>query len=140
MVIATNLTSICCAYKEKIVYNYSYRRTQRSIHIFVLVFWGYLHLQYIFRQLQYLTQIVKKKINSKQIIQIFKHRIIDFFRHILVQLIFHNIFYLFYIQCNLNDDQLTARCLYSQFSAWFHMEETLSIFLNLYGRYALRNE
>ena len=55
MVFATNPTTICCVYKEKIVKNDSYGRTQRS---------------YKFRKLQYLTRIVKNQIISKQIIRI----------------------------------------------------------------------
>ena len=44
IVIATNLTSICCVYKEKIAKNDSYRRTERP---------------YKFRKLEYSTRIVK---------------------------------------------------------------------------------
>ena len=43
----TNLTSICCVYKEKMVKHDSYRGTQRP---------------YIIRKLQYTTQIVNKSI------------------------------------------------------------------------------
>ena len=43
--IATNLTSVCCVYKEKIVKNDSYRRTYRP---------------YKFRKLQHSTRIGKK--------------------------------------------------------------------------------
>ena len=55
MVIATNPTSICCVYKEKIVKEDSHRRTQRPQK---------------FRKLQYSTRIVKNQFKSKQIIQI----------------------------------------------------------------------
>ena len=44
MVIATNLTSVCCVYKEKIVKKDSYRRTKRL---------------YKFRKFQYSTWIIK---------------------------------------------------------------------------------
>ena len=53
--IATNLTSIGCVYKEKIVKNDSQRRTQRP---------------YKFGKMQHSTRIVKNLFNSKQIIQI----------------------------------------------------------------------
>ena len=64
MVIATNLTSICCFYKEKIFKNNSCRRTLR---------------QNKFRKLQYTTQIVKNQFNFKQIIQILQPIAIDYF-------------------------------------------------------------
>ena len=66
MMIATNLTSICC------VLNDLKRRTQRP---------------YKFGKLQYLTRIVKNQLNSKHIIQILQPIIIDFFRRIRIQLI-----------------------------------------------------
>ena len=62
--IATKLTSICCVYKEKIVKNGSYWRTQRP---------------YKFRKLQHSTRIVKNQFNSKQIIQILQTVVIDYF-------------------------------------------------------------
>ena len=63
MMIATNLISICCGNKEKIVKNNSYRGTYRP---------------YKLRKLQNLTRIVKNKLNSKQIIQILQSIIIGF--------------------------------------------------------------
>ena len=50
----------------------------------------------------------KNLFNSKQIIQILRPIIIDFFRRIRIRLIFHNILWLFYIQCN--EDFLSAKC------------------------------
>ena len=47
LLIATNLTSICCVYKEKIVKNDSHRRTQRP---------------YKFRKMQHSTWNVNKSI------------------------------------------------------------------------------
>ena len=64
MVIATNLTPICCVYMEKIVKNDSYQITLRP---------------YKFRKLQQSTQIVINHFNSKQIIQILQAIIIDNF-------------------------------------------------------------
>ena len=56
MVIATSLTSICCAFKEKMVKHDSYRRTERP---------------YKFTKLHYFTQIgngsVKFEINHSDI-------------------------------------------------------------------------
>ena len=57
MVIASNFTSICCVYREKIVKNNdSYRITQRP---------------YKFRKSQYQTQIVHIQFNSRQILHIY---------------------------------------------------------------------
>ena len=64
IVVATNFTSICCVYKEKIDKNYSCRRTQNP---------------YKFRKLQYSSRIIKNQFNSKQIIQILQRDIYNFF-------------------------------------------------------------
>ena len=78
----TNLTSICCVYKEKIFEERSVHTNSESCNSCDL-----------YRE--------KNQSNSKQTIQILQPIIIDDFRRIRfrIKLVFYNIFYFFYIQC-----------------------------------------
>ena len=99
--IATNLTSICCVYKEKIVKNDLYRKTP---------------FPYKFRKYQHSTRIVTNQFNSKQIIQILQTAVIDYFStHSFLKYYNKNMFSVYYIIAN-SRTELNAKKSISQFA------------------------
>ena len=102
MVITTYFTFICCVYKEKLLK--TTHNKERSVHKN--------------SEVANSTRIIKKwfqfQTNHSDII-------INDFSTYLYKAIFHNIFYLFYIGCTLNDDFFVAMCRWSLFHTELQM-------------------